>query len=258
MPAPDLPPPPQFTATERPLHVHLHVKLVAPEALAGAVVVVIDALRASVTMTAALAHGASCVVPALTVEQALAEKSRYPGAVLGGERGGVLIPGFDLDNSPGKYTADRVKGKAVIFTTTNGTAALLNSAKAAEIVVGSFANLSAVCEAVRSDPRTVHVVCCGTRDEFSLDDVLPAGAFVERLTASGRQLDAEDSARIALMAWRGALAAPVGLVEAMRQSRGGRNLERQGLGADVDFCATLDTLPVVPRFDPHRGVVTLR
>lgn len=258
MPAPDLPPPPQFLVSERPLHVHLHVKLVTPDALAGGVVIVIDALRASVTMTAALANGATAVVPVLTVDEALARRASHAGAVLGGERGGVLIPGFDLDNSPGRYSSDRVKGKVVIFTTTNGTAALLNAAKAAEILVGSFANLSAVCEAVRGDARTVHIVCCGTRDEFSLDDVLPAGAFVERLTGAGRQLVAEDSARVALMAWRGANASPGGVVEAMRQSRGGRNLERQGLGSDVDYCSSLDTLPVVPRFDPHTGQVTLR
>lgn len=173
--------------------------------------------------------------------------------MLGGERGGVLIPGFDLDNSPRSYTRERVAGRTVIFTTTNGTAALLHARAAAEVIVGSFANLSAVCEAVAADSRPVHILCCGTRDELSLDDILPAGAMVERLTAAGRSLVAEDSARIALMAWRGACASPGGVVEAMRQSRGGRNLAMQGLGDDVDFCSQIDTFGVVPRY--RDGVV---
>ncbi|GJQ29227.1 MAG: putative 2-phosphosulfolactate phosphatase [Phycisphaerae bacterium] len=278
MPAPDLPPPPNFRVDERPLHVHLHAKLTDPAAFAGAVVIVIDALRASVTITAALANGAAHVVPVLTVEEAIATKARMAGSgtqggtgrpppgplppgggvVLGGERGGILIPGFDLDNSPRNYTRERVAGRTVIFTTSNGTAALLHARAAAEILVGSFANLSAVCDAVAHDPRPVHILCCGTRDELSLDDILPAGALVDRLTLAGRKLVADDSARVALMAWRGANASPGGLAAAMHQSRGGRNLAHQNLGADVDFCSKLDTVTVVPRFDPAAGHIILK
>ncbi|MDX2131563.1 MAG: 2-phosphosulfolactate phosphatase [Planctomycetota bacterium] len=257
MPAPDLPPPPEFVVTERPLQVHLHVNLVSPDALVGATVVVIDALRASATIAAALASGATRVVPALTVDDALASGTRWRAmgerVVLGGERGGVLIPGFDLDNSPRRYTPERVAGATVVFTTTNGTAALLHARGGARVLVGAFPNLGAVAEAVANDPRPVHIVCCGTRSEISLDDVLPAGAFVERLVEAGRQLVAEDSGRVALMAWRGALASPGGLNEAMRASRGGRNLARQGLAADVDECAAIDVLRVVPRFVPGAG-----
>ncbi len=264
MPAPDVPPPPEFAPVARPVLVHLHARLVAPGDLAGGVVVVIDNLRAGVTITAALAHGASCVVPAFTVADALEAKRRLvergtrpEDIVLGGERGGVLIPGFDLDNSPARYTPERVAGKIVVFTTTNGTAALLHAARADRVLVGSFANLSAVCAAVAAEARPVHILCAGTREQISLDDVLPAGAMAERLLASGRGLGADDSGRVAMAAWRGVLAQPGGRVAAMRSSRGGRNLNTIGLGADVEFCAASDTLAVVPRFDMASNRITL-
>lgn len=259
MPAPDAPPPPPHVITERPLAVHLHAKFVDPEALVGGVAIVIDALRASVTMTAALANGAAHVEPVMTVEEGLAAAGRYPRerVVLGGERGGVLIPGFDLDNSPSGYTRERVGGRVLVFTTTNGTAALLHARRAALVLVGSFVNLAAVCDAVARDPRPVHIVCCGTREEIGLDDVLPAGAMVERLLAAGRQVVADDSALVAARAFRGAVASPGGVLAAMRSSRGGRNLVRLGLDADIEFCSRVDTLPVVPRFDPADGRVSV-
>jgi len=234
--------------------------LADPRALVGGVVVVIDALRASVTMTAALANGALAVVPALTVDAAIAKRDALASAgernlLLGGERGGVKIPGFDLDNSPGAYTRERVAGRRVVFTTSNGTAALMHASGAAEILIGSFANLSAVCRAVKDDARPIHLLCCGTRDDLSLDDILPAGAMAERL---GRMSGPDDSANIAIAAWRGALASPGGVRGSMEISRGGRNLARQGLGDDVAYCCEIDRFECVPRFDAASGDVTRR
>lgn len=256
MSAPDLPPPPMHPSGPRPLHVHLHVSDVAPAALAGGVVVVIDAIRASVTIAAALGAGARAVVPVLTVAEAGQGAARLralgQAAVCGGERGGVRVPGFELDNSPTNYTPGRVAGRTVVFTTTNGTAALLHAEVAARVLVGSFANLRAVCRAVEADPRPVHLLCCGTRDELSLDDVLPAGAMVERLVEAGRSLQGDDSARLAMLAWR---ASKGDLEEAMKASRGGRNLVAQGLGADVSTCAMVDWLSVVPEYDRATGEI---
>ncbi len=266
MPAPDLPQPPADTAVDRPLTVHLHTRWADPGSLRGGVVIVIDALRASVTITAAIYHGAECVMPTLTVEDAIEARAslragprstlRSGDALLGGERGGVLVPGFDLDNSPLKYSRDAVAGKNIVFTTSNGTATLLHARQARLILVGSFANLSAICSAVADRPEPVHIISAGTRDEISLDDVLPAGAMVERLVKSGRQIVSDDSARVALACFQSAVSGPGGLLGAMRSSRGGRGLERLGLGADLEFCSRIDTLPTVPRFDPGSGFIT--
>ncbi|MCA9287717.1 MAG: 2-phosphosulfolactate phosphatase [Phycisphaerales bacterium] len=260
MPAPDLAPPPEFAPVARPLSVHLHPRLVEPAALAGAVVLVIDNLRASVTIAAALRAGARAVRPTLTVEDALHAKAQadpsHPPPLLGGERGGTRIDGFDLDNSPLTYTPDRCRGRDVVFTTTNGTAALLHASHAARVLVASLANLSAVAAAVGADPRPVHILCAGTRDEVSLDDCLPAGALVDRLLVAGRALTQDDSSRLCLRAWREASATPDTLHAAMRDTRGGRNLLRLSLDADVAFCAVPDTLPIVPIFDHATGLIT--
>lgn len=219
--------------------------------------VVVDVLRAFTTAAYAFARGARDIVLVSTVEEAFAVRQRYPDALLIGEVGGRLIPGFDLDNSPQGYTRERVQGRTIIFTTTNGTAALLHARQASRILVGSFANLTAVCDAVADDVRPVHILCAGTRDEITMDDCLPAGAMTENLVARGRLLLSDDSARLCRLAWLGARALPGGIAQAMRESRGGRNLVRLKLGHEVDFCATIDTLGVVPVFDPARGEITL-
>ncbi|MBI1190107.1 MAG: 2-phosphosulfolactate phosphatase [Tepidisphaera sp.] len=258
MAAPDLPPPPPHVITERPLAVHLHVKLVSPEALVGGVVIVIDAIRASATIAQAIASGATRLFPTLSIDDALRLRDTLAGdggepILLGGERGGVMPPGFDLDNSPAKYTSERVRGKRIVFSTTNGTAALLHARLAARVLVGSMVNVGAVSREVMSDPRPVHILCCGTRDEISQDDILPAGAMVELLAAGGRQIVSDDSARLARLAWRGAQQMGVG--QAMAESRGGRNLHRIGLAGDVADCSRVDALDVVPEFVPSRGEI---
>lgn len=259
MPAPDLAPPPPHAASDRPLTVNLHPRLVDPESLRGGTVIVVDALRASATIARAIESGAAYVLPALSVEDArAAAKARaHDRPFLGGERGGVLIEGFDLGNSPLDYTPEHLAGRPVIFTTSNGTAALLHAASAARVVVGSFPNLSAVCDDVADDPRPVHILCAGTRDEITLDDCLPAGAMVERLIGRGRDLVAEDSALLCLHAWLGAASGgSAGILAAMRSSRGGRNLMRLGMDADVAYCSTPDSLGVVPVFSAASGLVT--
>jgi 2-phosphosulfolactate phosphatase len=257
MPAPDLPPPIVHRRPDRPISVHLSPKSVDPAALEGGVAVMIDALRASVTIAAALHAGAERVWPVRSVEEALALKARLgPHTLMGGERGGTLIPGFDLANSPLEYTPQRVAGRALIFTTTNGTAALLLTQRAQRTLIASFANLARVAAAIAHEPRPVHILCAGTRDQITLDDVLPAGALVERSLAHGRACEGDDSALLALHAWQQAGSSPAALTHAMHASRGGRNLARLGLERDVDFCARLDTLPVLPVFDPASGQIT--
>lgn len=234
---------------------HLTPRMVNASALAGGVVIMIDNLRASATIAAALAAGAASVVPVLTVDEARAQKARMGDALLGGERGGVRPDGFDFGNSPREYTTERVTGRSIVFSTTNGTAALLHARRAGRIVVGAMCNAAAVVKGVMADPRPVHIVCAGTRDEVSLDDCLPAGLMVERLVTGGRGLVADDSGLLCLQAWRGAEAG--GVVEAMRASRGGRNLVRLGMEADVEWCSRADVLDVVPEFDVVSGRITI-
>jgi 2-phosphosulfolactate phosphatase len=226
-------------------------------ATAGGIAVVIDVLRASTTMITALAHGAASVLPVADVDEA----RRLAGelgqrALLGGERGGLRIPGFDLGNSPREYTAGRVAGQTVVITTTNGTAALHASRDAAEIVVGAIVNRTAVAEAVRrlaGNRGVVHLVCAGTDGAVTEEDILAAGAILD--AAGATRLDAAAAAARERFreTIRGATDPCIPLAAALANSRGGRNLLAIGMKADIGDAAAIDTIPVVPRLDRGSG-----
>ena len=158
-------------------------QLVAPGELAGGVSVVIDVLRATTTITAALAAGAREVIPCLEVDDALRAAANLPAgrAVLGGERGGLKIEGFDLGNSPSDYTPATVGAKSLVFTTTNGTRAMLHAREADEIWLAALVNLSAVVGCCAEQKR-IDLLCAGTGGKITREDVLLAGAIVARLT----------------------------------------------------------------------------
>ncbi len=224
-----------------------------PRELRGGVVVVIDQLRASTTIVAALAAGARCVLPCLEVEQARAIRQRLggEGLVLGGERRGTRIEGFDLGNSPSEYTPLTVFGKAVIFTTTNGTAALLHAVRsgAAAVVVGCLANAAAVVNRLASDPRPVHLLCAGVSGELAMEDAIAAGAMGEMLVFRGRSWTDSDQGRLMSAAWREASTSAERLHQALRESCGGRNLLALGMAADVEFCSRVGVWDLTPELD---------
>ena len=258
MPAPDLGPPPGGEI-QRPVTVHLVADHANAAVFTGAVVVVVDQLRATSTIAAALAAGAARVVPMYTVDDALAERDRRsaesPPPLLAGERSGVKPDTFDLGNSPQALTPEIAADRSVVFTTTNGTAALLHAATADLVLTGALANRSAVAEEIAADPRPIHVLCAGTRGGVTLDDLIAAGAIAERLIEAGRNPSHDDGVRVALHAWADAQAR--GIEAALGASWGGRNLTRLGLTEDVAWCARVDHLSVVPIFDRDAGVITL-
>jgi 2-phosphosulfolactate phosphatase len=244
------------------IHWHCHdlYQRLPPGGHAGGIAVVIDVLRASTTMITALAHGAAGVVPVAGVDEArrLAAEAG-PAALLGGERGGVRIPGFDLGNSPLDYVAGRVAGRRIVITTTNGTAALAAARGAREILIGAIVNRAAVAAAIRGltgPGESVHLVCAGTDGCVSAEDVLAAGAILDAAgaDAAGDTLDA--SARDALAAFRRVAAGgdvAASLVAKFRKSPGGVHLVALGMEADLPAAAAVDTLRIVPRFDAATG-----
>jgi len=234
------------------IDVFLLPSLLGDTDLSGGVAVVIDVLRATTTITHAIAHQADCVVPLLTIDQAKEQGGRDPSALLGGERGGQKIDGFDLGNSPAEYPQDVVRGKKIFFTTTNGTKAMQACRGAEQIVVAAFVNLTAVCNQLAEHPH-VYVVCAGTEGEITREDVLLAGAIVDHLTADTPEpIMINDQAQIAADAWQEAktgLTATT-LADRLKQSRGGRNVLRLGQENDIDLAATLDQFDVVPQLNP--------
>ena len=227
-----------------------------PGAIAGGIAIVIDVLRASTTIATALAHGAAVVLPRRSIDEARATAAARPGTVLGGERGGVKIAGFELGNSPAEYTADRVAGKPVVITTTNGTLALAACHDAAEVLVGAIVNRAAVVATARALAAArgcdaIHLVCAGTDGQVTEEDVLAAGAILDAASRQDELDAAADAARDRFR--RLAAAGRAGLEEriavAFRTCRGGENLIALGMEADLATAAAIDSLTVVPRLD---------
>ncbi len=208
----------------------------------GSVVVIIDVFRATSTMTTAIHNGAACIIPVASVKDCIALGETITGSITAGERDGKVAEGLQYGNSPLEYPADFIEGKTLVLTTTNGTRLLHMVQGAAEIVIGSFLNLHAVCEYLLAQGKNVLLGCASWKDRFNLEDTLFAGAVVHEIGAS---FDINcDSARSAKYLYRQAL--QEGIIEFLKDSSHYRRLARFGLEHDMEYCVTPDLHPVVP------------
>lgn len=244
------------------LNVYSLPSVVEPESLRGGAVVVIDVLRASTTMVYALEAGAIEVIPCLEVDQALAAVAQTPSGevVLGGERNGLPIEGFDLGNSPEEYTPEAVGGRVLVFTTTNGTRAIYHARLARRCLIGAFVNAAAVVERLLNE-EAIHLLCAGTGGQISQDDVLLAGMLVERLQrAGGMAYELNAQAITARESWMHSFALPKALgaeplepevlAKELRKSLGGKHLVALDLEDDILAAAAIDRFGVVPELEP--------
>ncbi len=227
----------------------------AAQDVAGRAVFVVDVLRATTTISAALHHGARAVVPVASTEEAVRlQQTLGPDDVLlAGEQGALTIPGFQAGNSPREMLPDLVRGKTVAFLTTNGTRALLAVAHAREVYAVAATNFSVTAErarAVLAEHGELLILCAGRENTFSLDD-----AYV-----AGRLLDAAVGRRGTRSALNDAALAALDLVRRYRDrwerpfrlSRAGRDLARLGLGDDVADAARQDAYPVLAQYRDRR------
>lgn len=229
--------------------------------LENSTAVVIDVLRASTTMVHALGHGAQAIVPCLTVESALVAAQSYPPdtRLLGGERHGMLIPGFDLGNSPLDYTPAAVQGKTVIFTTTNGTRALLECKSAARVCVGAFVNRQAITAAVSTWEEDVHLVCAGTDGQLTAEDILFAGAVAgDLLTAAETPWTVGNvQAQMAQDFFQARSRTPELFRQCFFASLGAQNLVNLGMTKDIERAMGHDLFSCVPQWDAITGKITI-
>lgn len=257
------------------VHVALLPSQIDQDSLGDRIAVVIDVLRATTTIVHALAAGAETVIPCSEVDQALALRDSAPsGRVLtGGERHGKLIEGFDLDNSPFSYTPERVAGRQIAFTTTNGTRAIAAAEAAQRVLAGAFVNRQAIVEELLRSHRPVVLVCAGTDGRITAEDVLFAGAIAADLDTSTTQLsqtirpDAieqlgdvspSDATRIAVNFWRACGEDPGKRLAVLEGSRGGRNLIEIGQARDIARAAEDSLFDLVPEWDHATGRIDAR
>jgi len=223
--------------------------LVDEKALRDKTVVAIDVLRASTSITTALSNGAREVIPVVTVEAAvkLAANLAADIVLLAGERNAKMIDGFQLGNSPLEYVPDVVKGKTIVFSSTNGAQALAKGRLARELAVCSFVNMSEVTGFLSLPPRDFTIICAGTNGEFSLEDATCAGMLIDGVRRRhGADVEFSDGALAAMTLYR---SLGKDLPAMFRLGQHGRLLEGLGFVEDVRFCGRVDAVPVLPVLD---------
>jgi 2-phosphosulfolactate phosphatase len=233
------------------VEVFLTGSTVTGEDVKDRVVVVVDVLRASATIVTALHNGARAVVPVADMEMAgkLASNMDSSSYLLGGERGGIKIEGYQAGNSPFEYAPEVVEGKTVILNTTNGTNALVAARGAGLLLVGSFLNASRVAEVIKEAGRDAVIVCAGWRNRISLEDTLCAGLLLSLLWDDSSPGLVSDAAHTAYSLYHHD---EDQLDVALRRSNHAQRLVAMGAGEDVDYCLRRDALPVVPVFGDSR------
>jgi len=224
-----------------------------PGDVASRTVVVVDVLRASSTIVEALAAGARALYPVAEVEEALrlANTLGRDDVLLCGERKSLAIDGFDLGNSPGDFTPERVAGKMIVMSTTNGTGALVAASVGARVIVGSWLNLSAVVdELVRTNAEPIFY-CSGREGRFALEDAVCSGIMAARvIAAAGEDMDWElNDGAMAALAMADRYADPD---ELFRLTAAGKQIVEVGLREDLAFCALTDRHGVVPVFQDRQ------
>jgi len=227
----------------------VHVALTPAEfpdlALGGRTALVVDVLRATSTVIAAFDAGCARVIPVAGAAEAreLARALAPEPVLLAGERGGEQIEGFDLGNSPLDCSRERVGGRSIVLTTTNGTAAMLKASQAAAAAVVALTNVGAAVRWAVSEGRDLTVLCAGEKGGFSLEDAVCAGLLAEGIgrAAAGVTLsDAAQAARCLGILYGGRL-------DRLRRDSGwARHLEARRRGADLDCCLRLDVSAAVP------------
>jgi 2-phosphosulfolactate phosphatase len=205
------------------------------------VVVVIDVFRATSAICTAFEYGAQRIIPVSSIEEALEYKKK--GFLVGAERGGEVVEGFDFGNSPFSYMNETVRGKDIVLTTTNGTRALNIAKPAKRIVVGSFLNLTGLCNYLIEQQKDVLLLCAGWKGRFNLEDTLFAGAVVQQLVQHSAFSDLADSAIAAQELYECALP---DVEQFLRNSSHRKRLAKLDLEKDINYCLQLDTTDIVP------------
>lgn len=202
--------------------------------------VIIDVLRATSTICTALFNGAEKIIPVASVEDCI-RIGHDISAITAGERDGHIAEGLQHGNSPFEYPREFIKGKTIVLTTTNGTRLLNMVAHAAGIVTGSFPNLSAVCDYLTSVNMPVILCCAAWKDRINLEDMLFAGAVVNKIK---KHFDV--NCDTALIAEKLYLEAKDDLFTAMKSASHFQRLARYGLEKDIRYCLTADVAPSLP------------
>jgi 2-phosphosulfolactate phosphatase len=236
-------------STARVAHVCLTPALLPLYNVADYIVVVIDIFRATSSICYGIENGAEAIIPVSQVEECSAYREKGLDYLLAAERDGKVVDGFDFGNSPFSYTAEKVAGKTVVLTTTNGTHALHLSRSAKRIVIGSFLNLTALSNWLKTQHENILLVCAGWKNNFNLEDTLFAGAVIEQLKTEDFELDdAAIAANDLFQIGKG------DINEYLKKTSHGERLKKLGIEKDIEFCLQIDVTTAIPVLEGERLV----
>lgn len=209
--------------------------------LTGKTVVVIDVLRATSTMCAAMSNGVRHIKPVATVDEAL--KHQGSDWLVAGERNGEKVDGFDFGNSPAEYTKDIVNGKQLVLTTTNGTKCILASSAADEVLIGSFFNYTKLGDYLKASGKDVILFCAGWKNRVNLEDSVFAGYLVDYLKGSYTwESDAVELVHLS------AKTAMNNLEQFLYNASHAKRFRRLGNHEDLKRCCAIDAYPALMRY----------
>jgi 2-phosphosulfolactate phosphatase len=208
------------------------------------IVVVIDVLRATSTIVTALYNDCKEVIPVIEIEEVIRMSKNYEkdSFLLCGERNTQPIDGFHLSNSPLEYTKEQVAGKTLLITTSNGTRAVKRAADAREVLICSLVNVDAVAEYLTGKEEDVIFICAGTAGKFSLDDIVTAGAVINRLKETVGTVELDDLSVVAAAMYEMSKDDLHGLLKDCLHYK---RMVELGLVQDIAYCLTLNAAPAI-------------
>lgn len=215
--------------------------LYEPDLHSGSIVIVIDILRASSAICTAFANGAHSIIPVAGIDEARSYKKK--GYLVAAERDGFVLDFADFGNSPFNFTSDRVEGKTIVYSTTNGTGIINLASAAGTIAVGSFLNIGALKRWIMNQEKDVMLFCAGWKNRFNLEDTVFAGALATDLMESGLYSTMCDSTLAAIDIWSLAANDLRGYIEKAAQRT---RLKEKKLDDCIDFCLSSDFTDKIP------------
>ena len=220
---------------------------ITDEKLKNRLVVIIDILRTSTTICVALRNGAKEVIPVANVADAmtLAGNLSRDNLILCGEREGKLIEGFNLGNSPLEYAPEMVTGKSLIFTSTNGSVALVKARNAKTAIIAGFVNMSACVDFIMDAGEDVLIICAGNNQQFSMEDTVCGGMLIHFLMQENEtelvMNDGAEAAHVLFEHHRN------NYLEMLQNSTHGKYLQSLDFKRDLEVCAEIDSMNIIPK-----------
>jgi 2-phosphosulfolactate phosphatase len=209
----------------------------------NSITVVVDILRASSAICAALQHGVKKIIPVADLDEAL--QFEGPDVIRAAERGGEVVSGFRFGNSPTSYIHNpEIAGKTLVLSTTNGTQAIAAAKGHGLICIGAFSNITSLSDWLIARTEDVMILCAGWKSRFNLEDTIFCGALAKRLVANGFQTDIDSDATLAALVLYEHSKGKLG--EFLKNSSHHRRLNKLNLQEDISYCLQEDTTSVVP------------